>query len=297
MYLNLCNRVLLKSPCTFQGAKTRIADTIVDYILSYLIEDRCNMFYDLCCGSGTISLELLKNGVSPESITMIDCSSFGGFWESVSNNSFDTNRFLRYIDSIPNDLSFVQGFLKKLSDRDVDEDEVYIYLLLQAGSFGSKQIGVKDGRYTNCSFRRYWLPTETSNRRSPVNPMMPLPYELYKRVYNIVSSLAGHINAKRVDLNTYRDFNEFSVCYIDPPYKGTTGYMYSLDYEGLIKYLVNDKFCTVILSETDGISNNLKDICKSSICLSTGRNKGGISGNRTVSPYSEWIYIFEPDIY
>ena len=63
---------------------------------------------------------------------------------------------------------------------------VYDYLLLQAGAFGSKWIGIEGNKWTNNTFRSYWLPTETSNRKSPVNPMMPLPNTLYERVFNIV---------------------------------------------------------------------------------------------------------------
>ena len=54
----------LRVPCCYQGGKQRIASLVVERILSEA-DSEAN-FYDLCCGSGAISIELLNQGVSPE---------------------------------------------------------------------------------------------------------------------------------------------------------------------------------------------------------------------------------------
>ena len=54
--------IKLKSPCTFQGGKSRLAPKIVDEISSIVPVDKDTVFYDLCCGSGAISLETDKQG-------------------------------------------------------------------------------------------------------------------------------------------------------------------------------------------------------------------------------------------
>lgn len=47
------------------------------------------------------------------------------------------------------------------------------------------------------------MPTETSNRRSPVKPMMPMPETLYDNVSKVVVGLKSATNIKthKVDLN------------------------------------------------------------------------------------------------
>ena len=84
----------------------------------------------------------------------------------ASNGEFDLKEFREEIDKLP-DTPYIQQYLQELSDKPVDEDKkVYHYLLLQSGAFGSKQIWEENGKWKNNTFRSYWMPTETSNRRS-----------------------------------------------------------------------------------------------------------------------------------
>ena len=188
---------ILEIPCSYQGGKQRLAKQIVDIFYKENNINDDTKFFDLCCGSGAISLELINRGFNPNNITMIDNGCFGQFWQDIANGEFDLDIFKREIENLPN-LENIQSYLKKLSDLPVDEDKmVYHYLLLQAGAFGSKQIWIENNKWKNNTFRSYWLPTETSNRRSPVNPMMPMPNTLYNRVEAIVEQLSGSIIASR----------------------------------------------------------------------------------------------------
>ena len=64
----------LSIPCAYQGGKQRLAKDIVDIIFNENNISEDTKFYDLCCGSGAISIELINRGIQPENITMISLS-------------------------------------------------------------------------------------------------------------------------------------------------------------------------------------------------------------------------------
>lgn len=68
-------------PCSYQGGKQRLAKEIVDVIFDRNFITDNTKFYDLCCGSGAISLELINRGVNPENIIMLDV----GVWVIFGN--------------------------------------------------------------------------------------------------------------------------------------------------------------------------------------------------------------------
>lgn len=139
----------LEIPCSYQGGKQRLAKQIVDIFYEENNIDDATKFYDLCCGSGAVSLELINRGFNPNNITMIDNGCFGQFWQDIANDEFKLNVFREEIDKLPS-LENIQSYLKELSNQQVDEDKmVYHYLLLQAGAFGSKQIWIENGRITH----------------------------------------------------------------------------------------------------------------------------------------------------
>ena len=273
-------------PCSYQGGKQRLAKQIVDIIFEQNEINEKTKFYDLCCGSGAITLELINRGIHPSNITMVDSGVFGAFWSSVANNKFDMKIFEQEINKLP-DTPEIQGYLQKLSNIPVDLNLLeYHYLLLQSGSFGSKQIYIENSKWKNNSFRSYWLPTETSNRKSPVNPMMPMPSTLYDRVRNIVEHIGGDINAINMDISKIQwHFDKNSIVYIDPPYKNTTGYGNGFDYE---KFVINNWEYTNIYVSEGYKMNNTENV----ILLSSGRKKGNISGETKKNPTEEWLNIF-----
>lgn len=130
------------------------------------------------------------------------------------------------------------------------------------------------------------MPTPKSNRRSPVNPMMPMPNTLFERVENICSYMDGikGIYGKVEDVEILNG----SIIYLDPPYKGTCDYGYDIDYMEYINNLLNTKNnIKIYLSEGYPIYSANKQIL-----LSTGRRKGNISGNTKNKPTEEWLNVF-----
>ena len=218
---------------------------------------------------------------------MVDSGVYGTFWNSVANDEFDMNIFKQEIDKLPS-VDKIQSYLQRLSNLSVNKDLLeYHYLLLQSGSFGSKQIWVENDKWKNNSFRSYWTPTETSNRRSPVNPMMPMPNTLFDRVKNIVDYMAGSINAINLDISKIEwHFDKNSIVYIDPPYKNTTGYGFNFDYE---EFIINNwAYVNIYVSEGYKMDN-----VEDAILLSKGRAKGSISGDIKKKPTEEWLNIFK----
>lgn len=284
---------ILEIPCSYQGGKQRLAKQIVDIFYKENNINDDTKFFDLCCGSGAISLELINRGFNPNNITMIDNGCFGQFWQDIANGEFDLDVFKREIEKLPN-LENIQSYLKKLSDLPVDEDKmVYHYLLLQAGAFGSKQIWIENNKWKNNTFRSYWLPTETSNRRSPVNPMMPMPNTLYNRVESIVKQLSGSIIASRESvfdavyrIDEERDKgNKNIIIYIDPPYANTTGYKETFDIYSLEGQIWSTS--PIYISEGYKMQG-----ASESYLLSVGRTKGNISGEAKKKPTEEWLNRF-----
>ncbi len=278
------------SPCSYQGGKQRLAQQIVDIFYKDNGIDDETKFFDLCCGSGAITLELINRGIHPGNITMVDVGCYGAFWNSVANCKFDLTEFRKEIDNLP-PIDKIHDYLQELSNAPVDSEKmVYHYLLLQAGSFGSKQIWIENGKWKNNSFRSYWLPTKTSNRRSPVNPMMPMPETLFQRTKEIVDELSGRIRALNTYVeNSYYIFDELqdnnAIAYIDPPYSNTTGYGFGLNVGEVVLSIWNN--IPIYVSEGQKMYG-----AKSATLLSEGRSKGNISGYAAKKPCEEWLNQF-----
>jgi site-specific DNA-adenine methylase len=275
--MNLKEKVMnnvLKPMFAYQGGKTKLADKIYNEITSRCGKDVT--FVDVCCGGGSVSVEFINNGLHPENIYMFDSGAIGAFWQQVSEGTFDLDYFEYIIHKIPSDLENIKGFMEDLSKIEYGYvgDVVSEYLLLQASAFGGKQIYDLGCKFSNTSFRSYWKPTETSSRRSPVNPMMPMPSTLLDRVKKVVNEMqpikATHTYAENIDFSKIKTDKEL-VIYIDPPYKGTTGYKDNID----LSLVINNAKCVgakVFVSEYYNLSEDF-------IILSD-TTKGGISGDR-----------------
>ena len=287
------DKPVLFSPCAYQGGKQRIAKEIIDYILfteNIVIRDNNILFFDLCCGSGAITIEFINRGINPHSIIMCDISSWGKFWKSIGDGTFSVDKFNWYCNQVPKDKSQVHEFLKELSETSADEDEEYKYLLLQAGAFGGKQIWKEQGKWQNTSFRRYWQPTATSNRRSPVNPMQPSLETLRQRVVDIANNCVGltvvhnDINYSLEKIKGTISQNKNGVVYIDPPYRNTTSYNFDFDFEQFMRTLSSIVPYPVYVSEKEPLSAEC-------IKLNYNGEKGGICGYKK-NNHQEWLSVF-----
>lgn len=209
---------MIVSPVTYQGAKNRIAKEIVDI----LNPDKDKPFYDLCCGGGSISIELVNRGFNPNLITMLDAGPWGSFWQHVGDGSFNLVGFKDIVFSMPTDPKDIYKFIVELSKQPATgQQTIFNFLLLQAASFGGKAIHHLDGKWVHAGFRQYWLPTSTSSRRSPVNPMMPMPPTIYDRVSAICERMYG-VTGYQMDIRDFKP-NDGTI-YIDPPYQATEAY-------------------------------------------------------------------------
>ena len=262
---------------SYQGGKQRLAKKIVDIINPSFDKP----FFDLCCGSGSISIELINRGFPSDKIYMLDAGPWGRVWDAVGKGWFDINYFKRACcDGIPKDRKLIQEYIKKVSKGYVyPQDVPYDFLLLQAASFGSKAIWIENNKWRNCSFRNYWEPTATSNRRSPVNPMMPMPETLFARMEIICEKMLG-VHGYWCDIFDL-PFKPEGTIYIDPPYADLTAYGHTFD---VIKYIKTCKNIDVYVSEGKPLNEHYHTF--------TSEAKGGISGVRSEA-HKEYLSHFK----
>ena len=266
----------MKPAVAYQGGKTRLAADIVDIIG---LESDGKVFYDLCCGCGAISIELVQRGIHPKDVYMYDTGPWGSVWNLIGGGHFSLGVFKSYIDQIPKDQELIKDFMVKLSKQPASIDTPYVFLLLQAAAFGGTAVWIENGAWAKCSFRSYWMPTETSNRRSPVNAMMPIGKTLYERLGRLCDGMGG-VHAGCMDcLNV--PIGSDGIVYIDPPYRGTASY--GSPAFDVVKF-AQSLIVPCYVSEARALTEH-------AVCLSRGRAKGGMSGNR-VKANEEWLSRF-----
>lgn len=275
---------LLRVPCAFQGGKQRVAAQIVDLLLEAAPGPN-SRFYDLCCGSAAVSVELINRGVDPSRIWMLDISSWGSFWSAIGSGRFNIDIFDRFLSELPSDKRDLKAHMSALSALPVGEHEAELYPLLQACSFGGKQIWRNGDHWANACFRDYWEPTATSIRRSPANPMQPSPTELRRRINALVDGMRG-VTCLNMDIMMVLSdpFPKDSVVYVDPPYQSTTGYAFNFDTTLFTSRFRELNEVPLFVSEGVPLSENAK-------MLTFGGSNGGISGIRK-EKHQEWLSQF-----
>ncbi|WP_312286658.1 DNA adenine methylase [Terrisporobacter sp.] len=264
------SQLKLVPPCSYQGGKQKLSKKIVDIIFEQNEINEDTKFYDLCCGSGAITLELINRGIHPSNISMVDNSDYGMFWNSIANDEFDINKFEEIINAVP-DNPYRKQYLLDLSKTFDKENQVYHYLLLQSGSFGGKALWSEHNKWKHHGFRNYWTPTETSIRRSHCNSMQPEPNVMLGRVNNIVNICGGNIRGINDDVLKFTNtevFEDNSIVYIDPPYVGTTGYKSDLNVMDVVNSI--PKNIPIYVSEYNILSDSYEFIIK-------GNSKGNIT--------------------
>lgn len=278
--------ISLRVPCAYQGGKQRVAAQIADRLVEAAVGPRPH-FYDLCCGSGAVSIELVNRGVEPSRIHMLDLSSWGVFWSAIGSGTFNMDVFDQLLSGLPRDKRDLKGHMSTLSALPIEGNEAELYPILQACSFGGKQIWHNGERWMNACFRDYWEPTATSIRRSPANPMQPSAVELRRRVEALIHGMRGVV-CHNADIMTILSdpLPPNSVVYVDPPYKDTTGYGFGFDLISFRRrfHELND----VPLFVSEGIPLN-----SNALKLSFGGAKGGISGVKK-GKHQEWLSRSRP---
>lgn len=274
----------LRVPCAYQGGKQRVAAQTVDQLLE-AAPSSSSRFYDLCCGSGAISIELVNRGVDPSRICMLDVSSWGRFWSAIGSGEFNMQVFDKFLSELPNSKHEIQAHMSAISSFPIGGHEAELYPILQACSFGGKQIWRRGDNWVNACFRSYWEPTATSVRRSPANPMQPSPNELRRRVLALTKAMIG-ITCFHVDIMTLLDkrLPADAVVYVDPPYQSTTGYGFGFNLESFLERYRTLNSAPLFVSE--GLPLN-----EDSLRLTFGGAKGGISGARK-GKHQEWLCRF-----
>lgn len=271
----------LRVPCAYQGGKQRVAAQMVDQLLD-AAPSQNSRFYDLCCGSGAVSIELVNRGVDPSRIWMLDISSWGCFWSAIGAGTFSMEIFDQYVAELPDSKHDVKAHMSAIASLSVGEHEAELYPILQACSFGGKQIWRRGNSWANACFRSYWEPTATSVRRSPANPMQPSPNELRRRIAALSRGMQG-VTCLNVDIMTLLEgeLPSDAVVYIDPPYQSTTGYAFGFDLDSFIDRFRRSSLVPLFVSE--GVPLN-----EDALLLTFGGAKGGISGVRK-GKHEEWL--------
>ena len=274
----------MRVPCAYQGGKQRVAAQIVDLLLDAAPGPN-SRFYDLCCGSAAVSIELVNRGVDPSRIWMLDISSWGAFWSAIGFGTFKMDTFDQFLSDLPNDKRDFKAHMLKMSALPVGDREIELYPVLQACSFGGKQIWRKGDRWANACFRDYWEPTATSIRRSPANPMQPSPIELRRRVNALVSGMRG-VTCLNTDIMTVLSapLPSDAVVYVDPPYQSTTGYAFNFDLMSFITSFREVNQVPLFVSEGSPLNDE-------ALMLTFSGAKGGISGIRK-GKHQEWLSRF-----
>lgn len=275
---------LMRVPCSYQGGKQRVAAQIADHLLKAAPGPN-SRFYDLCCGSGAVSIELVNRGVDPSRIWMLDISSWGSFWSAIGSGTFNMDAFDQFLSELPSDKRDLKTYMSALSALPVGNHEVELYPLLQACSFGGKQIWRNGERWANACFRDYWEPTATSIRRSHANPMQPSSTELRRRIDALVSGMRG-VTCLNMDIMSVLSapIPSNAVVYVDPPYQGTTRYAFNFDLTSFIKRFREVNQVPLFVSEGVPLNDN-------ALMLIFGGAKGGISGARK-GKHQEWLSHF-----
>lgn len=262
---------LMRVPCSYQGGKQRVASQIVDLLLEAAPSTN-SYFYDLCCGSGAVSIELVNRGIDPSRIRMLDISSWGSFWTAIGSGTFNMGVFDQFLSNLPSDKHDFKTHMSELSKLPVDNHEAEVYPIIQACSFGGKQIWRDNGRWMNACFRNYWEPTATSVRRSPANPMQPSPVELRRRIVALVNGMEG-VTCLKTDIMMLLEtpIPSDAVVYVDPPYKSTTGYGFGLDITSFINTFREISQAPLFISEGVPLNDD-------ALMLTFGGAKGVLAG-------------------
>jgi 16S rRNA G966 N2-methylase RsmD len=245
--------------CGYSGGKRRLAKQIVDL---FSPPTKGQKFLDLGCGSGAITMELIRRGISPQNITAVDAGPWGDFWVSIGKGEFDlayTGRLFKRLGNMPP--QEVQHWLEKEIALQPFSPENFIFL--QAGSFGSTPLWHDGDRWRRGSFnvnrgykaRGYWTPTPASKETKPRGTIFASD-KMEVRLHQIAKACLGLLARK--DRVEDIEIEAGSIVYVDPPYKGTSGYGFEMCLPSIIEA---SKSSSLYISEGSRIEGASQVFC------------------------------------
>ncbi len=204
-------KIPAQPPCTYQGSKTKFAARIARVLL-VTAPDR---FYDLCSGSGAVTIALVRCGVAASRITQVELGPWGSFYLACSEGTLDLDQLDRTLFCEwprTNDVEQLIPYLASLSESPES------FLVLQHMSLRGTPVSWRDGRVVSKVAGKYSVRPNFGS------------LEMRKRVFARARWCSRRLMGMRVvvgdvqDIESWRRPGEDSVLYLDPPYLGTAGY-------------------------------------------------------------------------
>lgn len=266
-----------RPPVTFQGGKQRLAPAIVD-VLELRPDEP---FYDLCCGSGAVTIEVVSRGHPTSLVGMVDDGPWGLVWEEVGAGRFSLDALRRVAAAVPERVEQQADFLRELRKQPVHVDTSAVFLILQAGSFGGMAVYFDGERWSSAGkrgdIRTAWRSKDDPTKHTAT--LMPCAAKVVRRMEVLCELLLG-VGLDRGDFYELADLD--GVVYVDPPYAGTAGYggRATPAYDFAAFAARNPKASTWV-SEARPLQGDAKRMAKAN-------RQGGIRGKRA-APIEEWL--------
>lgn len=202
---------------------------------------------------------------------MIDKSMWGLFYSEIGSGSFSVDEMKKEFSKIPKIKNEIKSYIDEKSNKIVTYNHTIIFLLIQAASFGGKSVDIIENKIIHHGFRNVWI---SEDGKRCVNPMMPMPDTIIKRVSEIIKYASG-VNSFYGDANVFhfeKYINNGDIIFIDPPYMNTQKYVHDFNYINFIEKILSiKKDFQLWITDYDAHSDEY-------YILNT-TNKGGISGN------------------
>jgi len=274
-------RSKLLPACGYMGSKRRCAPAIVDRLLSH----DPPLIYDVGCGSGAITLELLSRGYPAKQIMCIESGPWGAFWLAVTLGELKldvVNDYFTKIDQMP--LHEVKYWVENVVAKQSPTPENF--LVMQSASIGAVATWHTDSgwvqpRNPTYTARPVWVPPTGSREKSPRGTVFT-PLKIVERVQAIAKAGYGlRVIHGRVEECS---FFEPGVIYIDPPYSSfnTSGYRDSMDVRGTITRACGP----VYVSEGSALEGTIE------AWALAGRKGAAINGKDRSGRGEEWLNRF-----
>lgn len=229
----------LLPPCGYKGGKRRYGEIIANQILSL---QRTGKIWDVCCGSGAVTLALINKGISSEDIICVEAGPWALFWKSVADETFDIDYFESMIYKVINmDQKKVAEWVETTIAK--EEPSAERFIILQACAYGAEAVWWDNTKWrrghskTNRNYcaRKYWEPGLNSKEKKPRGTMF-VPQTVLEMTKSILNRAKG-LSVIQGDAQHEVVPVDGDIVYIDPPYYGVSGYGWELDVLKLVEKL------------------------------------------------------------